>query len=100
MQNNFYTLKSKVSVFVGNGAWHFLTINKTNSEEIKMLFGEQARGWGSLPVRVKVGATKWKTSIFPDRKAGIYMLPVKAEVRKKEEIKVNDTVEFTIEILV
>lgn len=33
-----------------------------------------------------IGKTIWESSIFPYKKTWIYMLPLKAEVRKKERI--------------
>jgi hypothetical protein len=38
------------------------------------------------------------TSIFPDRKAGAYLLPLKAEIRKSEKIRAGDTVRFVLEV--
>jgi hypothetical protein len=58
------------------------------------------RGWGSLRVRATIGKTTWKTSIFPDEKSKSYVLPVKAEVRKKENIKDGEPVVLTLEIMV
>ncbi len=79
--------------------WHFVGIPKEPSAEIKKRFGANARGWGSLPVEVTLGKTVWKTSIFPDKKSGTYLLPLKAGVRKKENIESDDVVTFTIKIL-
>lgn len=56
------------------------------------------RGWGSLPVMATIGKTTWKTSIFPDKKRGAYLLPIKAEVRKKEEIEKDDMVALLLEV--
>lgn len=81
-------------------AWRFLTLPKKESGQIKKLFGDMAKGWGSLPVQVMVGKTTWTTSIFPDKKAEAYLLPLKAEVRKKEKILDNQSVKFKIEILI
>lgn len=63
-----------------------------------MEFGKNARGWGSLPVVVTLGKTSWKTSIFPDKREGAYLLPLKADVRKKEGIFKGDIITFYIEI--
>jgi hypothetical protein len=63
-------------------------------------FGDKKRGWGSLPVEVTVGTTTWKTSIFPDTKANAYLLPIKADVRKKEGIAANTSVTLLLEIRV
>lgn len=78
--------------------WHFANVSQKASNEIKDLFGGMTGGWGSLPVMVTIRKTKWKTSIFPDKKSGGYLLPLKAEVRKKEQIAVSDTINFSIEI--
>ncbi len=93
-----YKMKAKVWLYSGEAAWHFITLPKKESDLIKDRFSGLTRGWGSLPVTVTIGKTSWKTSIFPDKKAGAYLLPLKADVRKKEEINAGDTVAFTIEI--
>jgi hypothetical protein len=46
-----------------------------------------------------LGKTSWKTSIFPDAKSGGYLLPLKAVVRKKENVAARDIVSFTLELL-
>ena len=98
MDTNIYQLRSRVFLWQGLAAWHFLGIPKKYSGDIKQRFGGSARGWGSLPVSVTIGQTTWKTSIFPDKKSGMYLLPVKAAVRKKEGIFNKDEVAFTLKI--
>lgn len=92
-----FKLKTKLWLYpTERAAWHFLTVPKAESSKIKTSFGAHSRGWGSLPVRVKIGKTTWDTSIFPDRKVGTYLLPVKASVRTQEELQCDDTVTYTI----
>lgn len=93
-----YSVKTKVWLYAGDAAWHFATVPPKLSAEIKMRHGAKAKGWGSLPVKVTVGTTSWRTSIFPDRKAGAYLLPLRAEVRKKEGIGQGDTIALKIEV--
>lgn len=93
-----YSIRAKIWLYDGTAAWHFITLPVTVSKQIKTAHGLSARGWGSLPVRVTIGATSWKTSIFPDKKAGAYLLPLKADVRKKEALKPGQTVSFGLEI--
>ncbi len=95
-----YKMRSKVWLYPGMAAWHFVTLPKKESEQIKKLFGDQKRGWGSLPVVVTIGSTSWKTSIFPDKKAGAYLLPIKSQIRKAEGIKAGNTIELVVEIRV
>lgn len=114
MQKDTYIMRAKVWLYPGiprrssgqGGSWHFITLPKKQSAEIKTRFGAMKRGWESLPVVAtilrsgsgQVDTTSWKTSIFPDKKAGAYLLPLKADIRKKENVAVGDTVRFSIEI--
>ncbi len=93
-----YRLRSKVWLYPGMTGWHFVSINKKKTELIKKEHGSNARGFGSLPVTVTIGKTFWNTSIFPDRRSGTYLLPLKAQVRKKEDIYADDTISFSIAI--
>lgn len=98
MSRRRYRLTSKVWLYPGMAGWHFIPVPKKESADIKKKFGARARGWGSLPVTVTIGKTSWSTSIFPDTKAGAYLLPLKAAVRKKEGIERGDTILFIISI--
>lgn len=95
-----YKMRAKVWIYQGEAAWHFVTLPKKASDLIKKRFEGLTRGWGSLPVVVTIGKTSWKTSIFPDKKAEAYMLPLKADVRKKEGIASGDTISFVIDVQV
>ena len=88
MRSAPYSIRAKVWLYTGDSPWHFITIKKEDADEIKRFDMEPRREFGSIPVNVKVGKTKWKTSIFPDKK-DIYLLPLKKEVRTKESIKVG-----------
>ena len=100
MKFKTYKIKSEVWIYPGvQAAWHFASVDKKNSEEMKKTFGACARGFGSLPVLVTVGQTNWKTSIFPDRKSGTYLLPLKASMRNKEGIRAGDSITFHLKIL-
>lgn len=74
--------------------WYFISLPKKQSEEIKFFnenHGFKKRGWGSVRVLAKIGDTAWETSIFP-QKEGIYILPVKSDIRKKEKILAGNEV--------
>lgn len=64
-----------------------------------MAYDSYKRGWGSIPVNVTLNKTTWKTSIFSSKKMSAYILPLKAEVRKKEKIDVGNVISITIEII-
>lgn len=101
MQPNQYKIKAKVWLHPGDGgAWHFVTVPPKESANIKSLFHGLSRGWGSLPVKAAIGQTTWQTSIFPDKKRGAYLLPIKASVRKAENFGNGDTISLSIEIMI
>jgi hypothetical protein len=81
------------------GNWHFISLPKKDADAIQKAFGTHRRGWGSLRVEARIGKTVWKTSIFPDKKSGTYLLPVKAEVRKREAIAAKDSVSVELELI-
>lgn len=86
-------------VYSGESAWHFISLPKKVAEEVRAKNSGPRRGWGSIPVMVTIGATTWKTSIFPSKEYGTFLLPLKAQVRKREEIgegsKIHLKLEFT-----
>ncbi len=91
-----YRFKSQLWLYQGKGAWFFATLPKEESAKIKLITASQRRGWGAVPVEVRVGKTIWQTSIFPYAKEQAYILPVKAQVRKKEKITAGDVVDVEI----
>jgi hypothetical protein len=94
-----YRIKARVWLHDGVAAWHFVTLPKGPAREIRMLVGgATGRGWESVPVVATLGATTWRTSIFPDKKAGSFVLPLKAEIRKAEGIEEGQTVEIRLEV--
>ncbi|MEO6292048.1 MAG: DUF1905 domain-containing protein [Burkholderiaceae bacterium] len=77
-------------LYSGKGAWYFVSLPQESATEItyfsKALNGGKRTGWGSVRVTVQVGKTIWQTSLFPDSKNKSYLLPLKAAVRKAENI--------------
>lgn len=93
-----YTVRAKLWVYPGAGGWHFLTLPPRLGKELRAIFADERRGWGSLPVRATLGATTWKTSIFPEAKSKSYLLPVKAHVRRAEGVAAGDVVTLALEV--
>ncbi len=96
--NNQYNSRGKVWIYPGASGWHFISVAKTLSAKIKSQYHDMHLGWGSLPVTMQIGQTIWQTSIFWDNKRSSYLLPLKADVRKKENILASNTISFKITI--
>lgn len=99
MPDNQYKVSGKVWNYLNGGSWVFVNVPLDESGQIKAIHGSRKKGFGSLRVSATIGETNWKTSIFPDTKSGCYLLPLKADVRKKESIEEGDVIDFTLEIL-
>lgn len=74
------------------GSWHFLTIAGEAATAIRNTAGGRSGGWGSVRVTATIGKTSWQTSLFPNKQQGGYMLPLKADVRKREGVNEGDVV--------
>jgi hypothetical protein len=93
-----FQFETKLWRYQGNAAWHFVTLPKDISEQMRALSQGMRNAFGSLRVIVTIGESTWRTSVFADTKAGAFVLPVKAEVRKKEKISHGDEVRVSVEI--
>lgn len=83
----------------GADAWHFVSVPPEISADIADLTAGVRRGFGSVRVGVRVGATSWRTSVFPDSKSGTYVLPMKKQVRSAEQLTAGDDVRARLELL-
>jgi hypothetical protein len=96
-----FIFKNKIFKYPGMAAWFFVPVSKDTSEKIKALQSAKKipkRGWGSVPVTASIKKTSWETSIFPDKKSGCFLLPIKKEVRLKEDVWDGDMVEVCLRI--
>lgn len=94
-----YRFDAELWLHVGEAAWYFVTLPEDASDDIEARTVDQARGFGSVRVRVTVGATTWATSVFPDSKRGAYVLPMKKTVRKAEGLEDDDVVSIVLELV-
>ena len=81
-----------------NGSWHFLTIPEEQSGEIRAQAFAGPRGFGSVRVEARIEDVAWRTSVFPQKPGG-YLLPVKAEVRRRAGLAAGDEVTVELELL-
>ena len=80
------------------GRWHFITVPDDLSDEIRAHAFGSPRGFGSVRVEARIGHVVWRTSVFPLNSGG-YLLPVKAEVRRKAGLAAGEEVTVELELL-
>lgn len=91
-----YSFSGHVWKYSGKGAWFFISLPKFLSEQIRVENQQLEEGWGRLKCIAKIGEVTWETAIWFDTKQACYLLPVKADVRKKENLLENATVKVEI----
>jgi Domain of unknown function (DUF1905) len=97
MQNLTYRFTAPLWIYQGKGAWHFVTLPKEAADEIRF-FNVSAKGFMPISVSATIGATTWKTSVFPDSKSGSYLLAIKAGVRKAERLSNGQSIDVEVKV--
>lgn len=85
-----YSWQGELFEWRGPSPFHFIALPDADSDDIRDVAKEVTYGWGVIPVRVRIGATEWTTSLFP--KEGRYLVPVKDKVRRAEHLSATDRV--------
>ena len=86
----------KICYWHGPAPWYFVRVPAKQSRDLKAILGLVTYGWGMIPVDVRIGKTEWRTSLFP--KDGRYIVPIKANVRKEENLEEGDKVTVRLEV--
>ena len=91
-----FSIKTKIWRWPGNAGWHFVTLDKKLSEQIRKQYTK-----GFVPIVARCGKSEWATSLFPHTpnkkvsKQVEYLLCINKKILKQEglfagdEIKVN-----------
>ncbi len=78
------------------GGWCFVTLPQDISNEIRTHLRSQEEGWGRMKAAAEIEGFKWDTAIWFDSKAKTHLLPVKAEIRKKANLEINQEIKVNI----
>ena len=98
MADQQFEFQAVIWIYTGKAAWHFVTLPKEAADEIRF-FNPSAKGFMPIAVVATIGATTWKTSVFPDKKSNSYNLAVKADVRNKENLQDGSSIKVEIKVL-
>jgi hypothetical protein len=91
-----YRFDAEVWRYPGESPWHFVTLPRDVSDEIRAETDGRRRGFGSVRVDVVIGTSAWTTSVFPESSSGCFVLPVKKAVRRKEDLEDGSPVEVQL----
>jgi uncharacterized protein DUF1905 len=88
--------ESRIWYWRGPAPWFFVTVPDKQCNDLRAISGFVTYGWGMIPAKVRIGKTEWTTSLFP--KDGSYIVPIKASVRKAENLEEGDKVTVQLEV--
>ncbi len=80
----------------GPAPHYFVTVPQEQSDDLKAIMKSVTYGWGMIPATVHIGHTKWTTAMFA--KDGRYIVPIKAIVRKAENLEEGGVVAVRVEV--
>lgn len=86
----------RIFFWKGPSPFYFVTIPAEQSLSLKAISSLVTYGWGVIPVHVQIGKTEWKTSLFP--KDSLYLVPIRADIRKAEKLEEGDEVAIILEV--
>ncbi len=93
-----YKSQGKVWVYAAEkAAWHFVCVDEKNSQAIKSK-SKNRTAFGSVKVIATIGKTAFQTSLFPDKRSGCYLLPLKKSVRDREDIFEGEVIDFLLSV--
>jgi len=104
MYNESITHTGQLWRWAGNGAaaWFFITIDGEAGEALsgtalmRRLENGRRAGWGTIKVTAQLGASEWRTSVFPQKDNSGWMLPIKKAIRAAEGLHEGSSAKVTL----
>jgi hypothetical protein len=91
-----FDFQGRVWEWRGPAPYHFVSVPAEHADVVSNLAPGITYGWGMVPVEVRLGGTRWRTSLFP--KDGGYVLPLRDSVRAREHVELGDLVTIRLTI--
>jgi hypothetical protein len=91
-----YEFTTKIWQHEGVGGWHFVSLPQHLAKEIRENLKSEEQGWGRLKATARVGNSQWETALWFDTKHQTYLLPLKAEIRKKEKLEKGNDISISV----
>ena len=79
----------------GPAPYHFVPLPPDDADLVDEVKADVVY-WGVVPVRARIGATAFTTSMFP--REDTWFLPVKDAVRRAEQLELGDVVDVRLQV--
>lgn len=91
-----YEFSARSWQYTSPNSWCFVSLPIEIAKEIRENLKWQEEGWGRLRVTAEIGNSQWETAIWYDTKHNTYLLPLKAYIRRKENIEINKDINVIV----
>ena len=91
-----FSFETRVIYWRGPSPFFYAPIPELHVDELRQLARIVTYGWGMVPVDVQIGDVDFTTSLFP--KDGGYLLPLKADVRRRTNVTADDVIAIELTI--
>ena len=90
------SFNAEVFEWRGPPPYYWVLLSEDAADYVRGCASEATYGWGAIPVRVRIGDSGWETSLLP--RSGGYALPLRKDVRLREQIDDGDTVAVELSV--
>jgi hypothetical protein len=90
------TFSAELVEWRGPAPFYWLPLPPDVCDYVQSQAAAATYGWGAIPVCVRIGSTRWETSLLP--RDGGYLLPVRKDVRTRERFGEGDTVTVAMSV--
>lgn len=90
------TFSGPIFEWRGPAPHHFVQVPDAQAAAIEAASALVTYGWGMVPVEVTLGSLTWQTSLWP--KDGLYIVPMKAAIRRELGLSLGDVVSLTLRL--
>ena len=80
----------------GPSPYFFVALPDDDARALKAISAHVTYGWGVIPATVRIGETRFTTSLFP--KDGGYLIPIRDAVRKAEGLELGDATPLEVTV--
>lgn len=85
-----FIIKGEIFEWRGPAPYFFVKVPIKDGEIIKKQAKVLSYGWGVIPVHGSVGKTEFSTALFPKDRS--YLIPIKDQLRKSENLDLGDRI--------
>ena len=77
-------------------SWTWVSLPKELSMVIRENYKYLEKGWGRMNITARLGKSEWQSAIWFDTKQDVYLLPIKAKIRKQENVMLGEDIKIII----